>query len=136
MPVFDAAIPAMTIDDDRLVAAIELIQRNGAREVQIRYDEEQKPIVWVAVAGFSIIKGKLSRRGKTNAHQVGAGLDPLTAMFALCHACLDRRGLCTHCQRNTMFDETFESQPLADYYCWYQWDPELKTFRRGCEGDS
>jgi hypothetical protein len=28
-----------------------------------------------------------------------------------------------------------DSMPLNESVCWYQWDPEMKTFRRGCEGD-
>lgn len=133
-PIFEGADIEAALKDPRYIAAIDLVRRNGAREIQLRYDDEQKPIVWVAVAGFSIINGRPSDRGKINAHQAGGGLDPLTAIFALCHACLDRRGVCVHCSRNTMFDETFEPQPLEDFYCWYQWDPEMKTFRRGCEG--
>lgn len=135
MPVFETADPEVTVRDPRYIAAIELVRRNGAREIQLRYDDEQKPIVWVAVAGFSIINGKPSGTGKINAHQVGCGLDPLSSLFGLCHACLDRRGVCNHCQRNTMFDEKFSPQPLEAFYCWYQWDPEVKTFRRGCEAD-
>ena len=136
MPVFKSDDLKSTVEDPRYIAAIELIRRNGAREIQLRYDDEQNPIVWVAVAGFAIINGKPSLgRGKINAHQAGGGLNPLLAIFALCRACLDRRGLCVHCGKNTMFDETFEPQPLEDFYCWYQWDPELKTFRRGCEGE-
>jgi hypothetical protein len=135
MPVFDANNLKATTKDPRYIAAINLIRRNGAREIQLRYDEEQTPIVWVAVAGFSIINGVPTGRGNINAHQAGGALDPLQAIFALCRACLDRRGLCVHCGRNTMFDETFDPQPLEDLYCWYQWDPEMKTFRRGCEGN-
>lgn len=134
MPVFDTHDPKAAVHDPRYVGAIDLVRRNGAREVQLRYDEEQNPIVWVATAGFSIINGKPSSRGKINAYQAGGGLDPLLALFALCRACLDRQGYCRHCNRNTMFDETFEPQPLEDFYCWYQWDPEMQTFRRGCEG--
>jgi hypothetical protein len=135
MPIFETNDPEVTMRDPRYVGAIDLVRRNGAREIQLRYDDEQKPIVWIAVAGFSIIKGKPSGRGKINAHQVGGGFDPLTAIFALCHACLDRHGFCMHCGQATMFDETFEVQPI-DFYCWYQWDPELQTFRRGCEGST
>lgn len=134
MPVFDTADPEAAIEDPRYVAAIDLVRRNGAREIQLRYDDEQNPIVWVAVAGFSIVNGKPSGRGKVNAYQAGGGIDPLSAIFALCRALLDRRGICVRCGKNTMFDETFESQPLEYSYCWYQWDPEMKIFRRGCEG--
>lgn len=133
MPAFKAMDFKLAVEDPRYLAAIELIERNGAREIQIRYDDEQNPIVFVVVAGFSIINEKPSGRGKINAHQAGGGLNPLSAIFALCHACMDRRGSCNHCGRNTMFDETFDPQPLENFYCWYQWDPELKTFRRGCE---
>lgn len=133
MPTFETADPRVAIKDPRYTAAIDLVRRNGAREIQIRYDDEQKPIVYVAVAGFSIINGRPAGRGKVNGYQAGGALDPLGAIFALCRACLDRVGRCTHCGKSTMFDETFDEQPLEDFYCWYQWDPELKTFRRGCE---
>lgn len=135
MPSFEVTDPQVAYRDPRYTAAIDLVRRNGARGIQLRYDDEQNPIVWVAVAEFSVIDGKITGHGKINAHQAGGGLDPLSAIFALCRACLDRRGLCVHCQRNTMFDETFDPQPLSEFYCWYQWDPELKTFRRSCEGD-
>lgn len=135
MPHFDVTDMQDAVKDPRYIPAIELLRRNGAKEVQLRYDEEQQPLVWVAVAGFSLINGKPAGRGKLNAWQAGGGLDPLSSLFALCRACLDRKGWCTHCHRNTMFEETIESQPLEDFYCWYQWDPENRTFRRGCEGD-
>jgi hypothetical protein len=135
VPSFELPHPEVSLRDPRYVAAIELIRRNGARELQLRYDNEQTPIVWVAVAGFSVVDGMPSQQGEINAHQAAGGLDPLKAIFALCRACLDRRGVCTHCGRNTMFDEEFSPQPLEAFYCWYQWDPELKIFRRGCEGE-
>lgn len=134
-PAFEATDPRVAAQDPRFIAAIEFLRRNGAREFQMRYDEEQEPIVWVAVAGYSIINGKPSARGKINGHAAGSGMDPLSAIFGLLHNSLDRKGRCTHCGRTTMFDEGFESQVLEDVFCWYQWDPELKTFRRGCEGD-
>jgi len=134
VPSFDSRSPLVAIKDPRYRAAIELIERVGAREIQLRYDDVQHPIVWVCTAAFSIIDGKPAGRGKINAYQAGGGLDPLEALFALCRMCLDRRGRCVHCDRNTMFDENFSPQPLESFYCWYQWDPEIKTFRRGCEG--
>jgi hypothetical protein len=135
VPSFNAIDPDLAVKDPRFTAALDLVRRNGAREIQLRFDDEQKPIVWVAVAGFSIIDGIPAGRGKINAHQAGGGLDPLTALFSLCRACLDRHGLCVHCGRNTMFDESFSPQPFEAVYCWYKWDPEMKVFRRSCEGD-
>lgn len=136
MPIFEPTTDVYeSYRDPRYLAAVDLVRRTGARKIQIRYDKEQDPIVWVAVAEFSIIDGQLSNTGEINAHQAGGGLDPLSAIFALCRACLDRKGTCILCGRNTMFDETFAAHPLEEFYCWRQWDPEMKVFRRSCEGD-
>lgn len=135
-PVFETTDPKVASKDPRFTAAIDFLKRMGAREFQIRYDDEQEPIVWVAVSGFSIINGKISGRGKTNAHQCGSGFDPLRAIFNLMASSLNFKGHCNHCGRNTMFDENFGEVPMDDVFCWYQWDPETKTFRRGCEGDT
>lgn len=136
MPAFEATDPQLAVKDERFTAAIKFLERLGAREFQMRFDDEQRPIVWVAISGYSIINGKPATRGKINAHQTGCGMDPLTAMFNLMTNSLNFRGLCNHCGRNTMFDESFGEVPMADVYCWYQWDPELKLYRRGCEGDT
>lgn len=134
-PAFDAQDPQLAVHDPRFIAAIDFLKRQGAREFQIRYDDEQQPIVWVAVAGYSWIDGRPRSTGKINGHQTGSGMDPLSAMFNLLRNSLNFVGRCNHCDRNTMFDEWFGEQPLEDLYCWYQWDPELKVYRRGCEGD-
>lgn len=135
-PAFDATDPGLAVKDPRFTAAIDFLKRQGAREFQIRYDEEQAPIVWVAVVGYAWRDGRPRSSGKINGYQTGAGLDPLSAIFDLLRSSLNFRGRCQHCERNTMFDESFGEQPLDDVYCWYQWDPELQSYRRGCEGDT
>jgi hypothetical protein len=67
--------------------------------------------------------------------EVGASMDPLQAVFRLCDQVIDG-GKCTHCDRPTGFVADIEPMPMSEMVCWYQWDPEIKTFRRGCAGDA
>lgn len=83
----------MTVTDEqskeRLVALVDLIGRTGAQGFQLRYSDDEAPVVWIAVAGY--------KRGLGNmVYEVGASCSPDRAAFRLA--------------------------------------PELKTFRRGCEG--
>ena len=110
------------MDEKRLHAGVELIRRTGAESVATRYDDEP-PTIWIAVAAYP-----------TGHHDVAAGLDPLTAVMRLCEHLVDG-GTCTHCGRPTAFENSLNSQPLADVICWYQFDPELSTYRRGCEAE-
>lgn len=109
----------MEDQDPRMVAAIDMLRRTGANEVQIRYSDDEHPVVWIAVAQW---------RGHWEA---GAGMHPSHALFALCAEVIDG-GTCKHCKRPTGFDSSFGQMPLDKVVCWYQYDPELKTFRRGC----
>jgi mono/diheme cytochrome c family protein len=112
-----------TPDDDRLTAAVALLGRTGAAEFQVRYCEEEKPVVWIAAARW-------------DDHWESAGaMTPLRAIFRLCDEVIDG-GKCQHCHRPTGFSPDLDPLPLAPLVCWYQYDPELKTFRRGCEGDA
>lgn len=114
----------MTPDEEaKLVAGTALIGRTGAQDVQIRFCEEEKPVVWMAVAAY-----------KGGRWDVAAGADPVSAILRLCERLIDG-GKCNHCKRMTVFDEDFTDVggPFDGGLCWYQWDPELKTFRRGCE---
>lgn len=126
--------PHPALEDPRFIPAIDMIRRTGAKEVQIRFSDDESPTVWMVVAGYTWRDGKPRAQGKVNRHAVGAGLDPLSAAFSLLDDTLDG-GRCEHCHRVTGFEPTIDPMPLADHVCWYQWDPEMKTFRRGCEGD-
>lgn len=108
-------------DDARMTAAVELLGRTGADEFQVRYCDEEKPVVWIAAARWGDI------------WEAAAGMNPLFAVFRLCDQVIDG-GHCVHCNRPTGFAAELDQMPLDKLVCWYQWDPERSTFRRGCEG--
>ena len=113
------------IEDPRLTAAIELIGSSGGREFQVRYDDEQDPIVWVAVATF--------RGGKW---ECAGGRTPTEAALRLADECFDG-SICAHCARPAgVTDDWKVEMPLADFVCWYVFDPETAKFRRSCEGET
>ena len=97
-------------------------RRTGCHQFVIRYCDEDQPVVWLA----------LGRWGRS--WQVAAALHPVAAVFALCDQVIDG-GACTHCHRPTGFAPDLDTMPLDTLVCWYQYDPELATFRRGCAGD-
>ena len=106
-------------DDKRFTAAVDLLRRTGSAEFQIRYCDEEKPVVWVAAA----------RWGKR--WETGAAMDPVLAVFRLCNQVIEG-GTCTHCHHPTGFAPDLHTMPADDLICWYQWDPERAAFRRGC----
>lgn len=109
--------------DPRLAAAVELIGRTGADQFQIWFCEEEKPpLVWIAAALYE------------DTWECAASVNPLRALFRLCDQLIDG-GECLHCKRPTGFVPDIEPTIMNEFVCWYQWDPELKTFRRGCAGD-
>jgi hypothetical protein len=115
--------PLGDADDKRLPAAVDLLGRTGAAEFQVRYCDEDGPVIWLAAA----------RWGK---HWEAAGaMTPLLAVFRLCDEVIDG-GQCQHCHRPTGFAPDLDTMPLDAIVCWYQYDPERSTFRRGCEGDT
>jgi hypothetical protein len=112
--------------DDRIKAAVDLIGRTGAQSIQIRFSDDEQPVVWFSVA---IYPGK-------NKYETAAGFDPLVSTLRLCEQLIDG-GMCTHCKRPAGLEPNhIEDMPLDKLICWYQYDPELKKFRRGCEGDN
>lgn len=124
--------PAVT---PKFTAAVDLLRRSGARQIQVRFSDEQAPIVWMAIAAFS-----------PTHWDAAAAPDPETAALRLCELVIDG-GTCTHCGRCCGMDEEANGEQtmtaaaddldLGDWaaqICWYRWDPELATFRRSCEG--
>jgi hypothetical protein len=111
------------VKDPRLPAAVALLGHTGADEVQVRYCDEEKPVIWMAAA----------RWGKR--WETAAAMAPALAVFRLCDEVIDG-GRCTHCRKPTGFTPDFDQMPLAPFVCWYQWDPERAEFRRGCAGDA
>ena len=129
------SLPVRKFDDARMVAAVDFIRRTGAREVQIRYSDDEQPVVWFVVAQFLIGPDNRPAIEGDPYFEVDAAGHPVRAALRLCERLADG-GQCTHCGRPTGLDpDSIETMPLNEIFCWYQFDPELKTFRRGCEGD-
>ena len=106
-------------DEDKLKASIDFIGRTGADSVQVRYSDDEEPTVWFVVAQFD------------DRAEVDAALTPLRAALRLCERLADG-GKCAHCGRPCGLEpDMLWTMPLNELICWYQYDPELKTFRRG-----
>lgn len=110
----------VTPNDPRFTAVVDMVGRTGAKEIQIRYSDEEKPTVWFAVAVYS-----------DDRFDCGAGADPYMAVCRLLDQLVDG-GQCTHCGRPTGFSPDPDSLPLGDVVCWYQYDPSTKKIVRGC----
>ena len=83
------------------------------------------PLVWIAIAEF-----------KGAPHQVNAGTHPVIALEKLLEQLIDG-GTCQHCGRPTsLLTDLADPGLLATIACTYQYDPELKTYRRSCEGET
>jgi hypothetical protein len=110
----------------KFIAAFDLLGRSGATQFQIRYCDDQQPVIWMAAVSY--------KRSGTAFWEAAGATDPETATLRLCEIMIDV-GICTHCHRGTGFVPDLDEMPtvMGIDICWYQWDPELATFRRGCE---
>lgn len=113
-------------EEQRLMAAVDMLRRCGAREVQVRFQDDEQPVVWNVVGRFV-----LTTQGAVEAWEVGAGFSPWGAAEALLERVIDG-GRCVHCGKPAGFTTEWGDQPLADAVCWTKWDPELATYRRSC----
>lgn len=120
------------VEDPRFLAAVKLIERTGAHEFRIAHSPEDdgEPTVWWAAATYKRPPGT----PKWTPGDAAAALDPLRAVLRLCEQLIDG-GQCRHCGQNTIFTSDMDTTLLDQIGCVYAWDPELATFRRGCEGD-
>lgn len=121
----------------KFMPALDLLRRSGATEIQVRYSDDETPIVWFVVAFWRVDPaGRPAVDGPTDTWETAAGHDPEEASLRLCEQVIDG-GVCEHCHRPTMFlDDIGDPGTIYDQLmCQYQWDPELATFRRSCEGD-
>jgi hypothetical protein len=108
-------------EDPRFLATIDVIRRTGAHQIQIRYSDDESPIVWMAAAAYG------------EQWEAAGGMSPLVAVWRLAETLLDG-GMCNHCHRPTGISNDWSGQmPLEGLICWYVYDPELNTFRRSCE---
>lgn len=60
-------------DDRKLVAAITALRRGGARKFQLRYSDDEDPVVWMAIVEVA-----------GGGHEVAASLHPVRAVLRLC----------------------------------------------------
>jgi len=111
---------------DRIKAATQLIARTGATALQVHYvDPEPGEIpvtTWLATATYS-----------QGGWEVAAGQTAQIACERLLEELLDGTGVCNHCHKpTTVLHELTDVAPFGDL-CAYQYDPESKTYYRGCE---
>src|SRR3954471_20750719 len=82
---------------DKLVAAFNFVGGTGAKSVQLRWSDDEQPVVWMAVAEYGP-----PRYDETN-HEVDASIHPVRAMLRLCERLADG-GMCNHCKRPSGLD--------------------------------
>lgn len=124
-PTTDPDFPGGRLSDkgkDVFLAAVDMLYRTGAKQFQARWQDDEQPTVFMAVAQWS-----------DDRYDVGAGMDPVTAVLRLLDQVIDG-GVCQYCGKMTGITVDFDEMGFDDLVCWYQFDPEMKKFRRGCEG--
>lgn len=116
---------------ERYIALVDLCRRAGARTYRIEHTEESNgPVIWVAVA---------ETRWPATPVVFAAGLTPVTATYGLAENLVDGN-TCFHCKGISGLealdaDVDVEPPEMPIRICWYRWDPELRVYRRECEGD-
>lgn len=115
------------VDDPRFIAAVRFLGTTGAQDFRFGYFDDEKPTVWHATASWI-------REGR-RVYEAAGAMTPVDAVLRLCEQVTDG-GRCTHCDRVTGFDAEQLDAPFSSLICWYQYDPELKVIRRGCEGST
>lgn len=119
-------------------AAVDMVRRTGARDFQLRYQDDDEPVVWMAVAHHVLDPENRplpAPLGGFDQWTVGAGFQPEVAATRLCEELIDG-GICTHCGKPSVFEPGFGRAWLEEHVCWTQYDPELAVYRRGCEGET
>lgn len=116
----------------KLTACIELLRRTGAREVQIRYQDDEQPVVWMVVARWQVENGRPVASGGEPSWECAASINPILAAFRLCEATLGG-GRCQKCHRPTGVTLDDVLMPLDSVVCWWQYDSERGQFGRGCD---
>lgn len=112
-------------DDPRFTAAVDLIGRTGADSFQIRYSDDEKPVIWMAVASYKVSDTE-------ERSEVDASLHPVRAVLRLAERLVDG-GICQHCKRPAGLDpDSIDKMPMDELVCWYQFDPSTAKFVKGC----
>ena len=115
-------------DDDIIRACVDCIAHTGAASFSLHHsDPDEGTVVWTAVAEYH-------HETRPPVMACGAAAHPIQAVLRLVEEVLDG-GQCQHCMRPSAFSTDLSSMPLDKFLCWYAYDPELKTIRRGCSGE-
>lgn len=116
----------------RALAAIEVIRRTGAESVQIRYSDDEQPVVWLCVVTWRVNReGLPTRHGAGRAHEAAAALMPEDAIYRLAQRIVDG-GTCAHCGKPAAFNADVADEPLSEVLCWWTWDPETDRYVQAC----
>src|SRR5580765_8833229 len=90
-----------SIDDPRFNAALDMIGRTGAQSMQIRFQDDEEPTVWIAVAQYGVDENHVPQpEGGEITYKIGAALHPVHALMELLNQAVDG-GECTYCHRGT-----------------------------------
>ena len=115
-------------DADKLQAAFKYLRATGASRIALRSSDNEQPVIWIVLAEYPKKNPLLA-----NETEVEAALEPLDAALRLCERLTDGSS-CSHCNRRAAFEaNSLARMPYDRMLCWYQYDPEMKVFRRGCE---
>lgn len=123
---FDVKLPRGLDPDqaDRMLAGIGFIGRTGAAGFQIRFHDDEMPIVWIALA--------LYPDGKAEA---AAAIHPTKAVLRLCES-LGDGGTCAHCMRPAGFiPGPPDIAPDMPGICWVRYNSKSKEYERSCGVD-
>lgn len=122
LEVNDYEDASQLLGDKALIdACTNLLGRTGADEYCTRVSPEL-PVVFMFMARWG------------DHWEAMAGTKLSQACFRMLQHIVDG-GLCVHCQKPTGVARDFADDLDNEHICWYQMDPELKRFRRSCEGD-
>lgn len=118
---------------ERALAAVEVVRRTGAESFQIRYSDDEEPVVWIAVATYHINReGRVVKHGSRRVSEAAAAIQPDEAIYRLAERIVDG-GQCAHCKRPAAFNPNVANEPLGDVFCWWTWDPETNTYSQACQ---
>lgn len=93
-------------------------------DVRFRFENSEVPAVWIAVCTYA-----------GGRYVAEADLAYVGALLKVCER-ITYGSTCLHCGRPAAFDPNMLPVSTRGALCWMQWDPELKVFRRSCEGDA